>query len=309
MKVLAIVIWAAAATSWAAPEDGYSYQAPVPIPQSPQYPPTPAQYQFQWDVNDRHSGNYFGQHEQRNGDRTLGSYYVQLPDTRFMRVEYLADSEGFQPTVSIVGDAQYPDAPSKMYSQPAPAPTQVYSEPMPAPAEEYSEPMPVPAEEYTQPDPAPAQTYSELDLARQYTQPDSVPEEVYTPPILSQSSQQYSQPTLVPTQQYAQPSLAPSQQYGQPALATSQQSGQPSPAPSQQYTEPTPAPAPTQQYSQPSSSPAPTQQYSQPGPALTLLPAGEYSLPASALSPLSPEHVSGIYRARVNKITVRTVSF
>ncbi|XP_047493502.1 zyxin-like [Penaeus chinensis] len=167
MKVLVTLLWAAATASWAAPDNGHNYQASVPIPQLPQYPP--------------------------------GSYYVQLPDTRFMRVEYLADSKGFQPTVSFVGvpGCLCPD---------------VYSEPMPIPAEKYSEPMPVTAEEYSEPMPIPAQEFSCTD---QYSHPAPAPapRQQYTEPAPAPSpSQQYSQPypvlALFPAQEYSQPASA-----------------------------------------------------------------------------------------------------
>nr|XP_027223277.1 cuticle protein 21-like [Penaeus vannamei] len=96
---------------------GYNYQAPVV--QQPEYPSVPAQYNFQWDVNDQNSGNFYGQQEQRDGDNTRGSYYVQLPDSRLMRVDYYSDASGFHPTVTFEGEAQYPSAPAQVYSQPA----------------------------------------------------------------------------------------------------------------------------------------------------------------------------------------------
>ncbi|KAK3884142.1 hypothetical protein Pcinc_000912 [Petrolisthes cinctipes] len=68
----------------------------------------PANYQFQWDVNDPASGNFYGHGEQRDGDNTQGSYYVDLPDSRKMRVEYRADQGGYFPTVTFEGEAQFP---------------------------------------------------------------------------------------------------------------------------------------------------------------------------------------------------------
>ncbi|XP_042236067.1 cuticle protein 8-like [Homarus americanus] len=49
-----------------------SYNAPAPT--------GPAQYNFDWSVNDANSGNDYGHNEGRNGYDTQGSYYVQLPD-------------------------------------------------------------------------------------------------------------------------------------------------------------------------------------------------------------------------------------
>ncbi|KAK3864548.1 hypothetical protein Pcinc_029776 [Petrolisthes cinctipes] len=107
-------------------------------------PSSPAQYNFQWDVNDASSGNFYGHQEQRDGDNTQGSYYVQLPDSRLMRVEYYADQTGYHPTVTFEGEAQYPtaSAPGRSYSPPAPASS--YSPPSSAPA-------PTPSRSYTSP--------------------------------------------------------------------------------------------------------------------------------------------------------------
>lgn len=63
----------------AAPQGGgYSYQAPSApsrLGGGGQYsggPSAPAQYNFQWDVNDSPSGNFFGHQEQRDGANTQG---------------------------------------------------------------------------------------------------------------------------------------------------------------------------------------------------------------------------------------------
>ncbi|XP_064109750.1 pro-resilin-like [Macrobrachium nipponense] len=131
-----IAILSVAAVALAAPQGGYNYQGPVIQPQysapAPQYNDIPAQYNFQWDVNDQYSGNFYGHQEQRDGSNTQGSYYVQLPDTRLMKVDYYVDDFGFHPTVTYEGEAQYPSAPAQTY-QPAPAPSQVYAQPAPAP--------------------------------------------------------------------------------------------------------------------------------------------------------------------------------
>ncbi|XP_063591352.1 uncharacterized protein LOC134768460 [Penaeus indicus] len=165
----AIVALCVVAAAWAAPQGGYNYQAPVV--QQPEYPSVPAQYSFQWDVNDQYSGNYYGHQEQRDGANTHGSYYVRLPDTRLMRVEYYVDEYGFHPVITYEGEAQYPSAPAQVYSQPAPAPTQVYSQP--APSNVYSQPAPAPTQVYSQPTPAPQPTYQ---------QPTPTPSQLYSQP-------------------------------------------------------------------------------------------------------------------------------
>nr|XP_045603476.1 pro-resilin-like [Procambarus clarkii] len=81
------------------------------------YGSAPASYNFQWDVNDQPSGNFYGHEEQRDGDNTQGSYYVQLPDSRKLKVEYFVDQFGYHPTVSFEGDAQYPSGSQKGYYQ------------------------------------------------------------------------------------------------------------------------------------------------------------------------------------------------
>nr|XP_045595965.1 pro-resilin-like [Procambarus clarkii] len=80
----------------------------VPAIPRGQYGSAPAKYNFQWDVNDQPSGNFYGHGEQRDGDNTQGSYYVQLPDSRQLKVEYFVDQFGYHPTVTFEGDAQYP---------------------------------------------------------------------------------------------------------------------------------------------------------------------------------------------------------
>ncbi|XP_066955296.1 cuticle protein 18.6-like [Macrobrachium rosenbergii] len=153
MKAVVLAL-SVAAVALAAPQGGYNYQGPVVQPQysapAPEYSDAPAQYTFQWDINDQYSGNYYGHQEQRDGANTQGSYYVRLPDTRLMRVDYYVDEYGFHPTVTYEGEAQYPSAPAQIY-QPAPAPTQVYVQPAPAPQQTYQQPAPTPSQLYAQP--------------------------------------------------------------------------------------------------------------------------------------------------------------
>ncbi|XP_063862195.1 pro-resilin-like [Scylla paramamosain] len=169
VAVLSVVVATAEAASLPAPDSGYAYNGPASgggggsggggSGGSDGFS-GPAQYNFQYDVDDQPSGNFFGHQEQRDGDRTEGSYYVRLPDTRLMRVEYYVDDTGYHPTVTFEGEAQFPDGlapgagpggvPDQSYSQPAPgtAPGQSYSQPGsgtgPAPA-------PAPSQLYTAP--------------------------------------------------------------------------------------------------------------------------------------------------------------
>nr|XP_045601754.1 cuticle protein 7-like [Procambarus clarkii] len=193
MKAVALVILAgvaASAAAWAAPQGGYNYQQPA-VQGGGQYPDAPAQYNFQWDVNDEYSGNFYGHREQRDGDNTQGTYFVRLPDTRLMRVDYYADESGYHPTITYEGEAQYPSAPARGYAQPASTPSQGYS---------------LPALAHGQPASAPRQVYS---------QPASPPRQVYSQPA-SPPRQVYSQPASPPRQVYSQPAQQPSQFYTQP---------------------------------------------------------------------------------------------
>ncbi|OWR54099.1 putative cuticle protein CPR151 [Danaus plexippus plexippus] len=60
----------------------------------------PANYDFEYMVQDAPSGNDFGHRESRRGDRAEGVYYVVLPDGRKQTVEYEADQDGFKPRIS-----------------------------------------------------------------------------------------------------------------------------------------------------------------------------------------------------------------
>jgi len=60
----------------------------------------PANYEFEYHVQDAQSGNDFGHKEQRQGDVAQGKYFVLLPDGRLQTVEYTADERGFRPRIS-----------------------------------------------------------------------------------------------------------------------------------------------------------------------------------------------------------------
>ncbi|XP_042886049.1 uncharacterized protein LOC122262166 [Penaeus japonicus] len=51
------------------------------------------QYSVQYAVKDDLSGNHFGHQEDRDGYRTQGIYYVQLPDDRVQKVTYYVDGK------------------------------------------------------------------------------------------------------------------------------------------------------------------------------------------------------------------------
>ncbi|KAG6458974.1 hypothetical protein O3G_MSEX011148 [Manduca sexta] len=60
----------------------------------------PANYNFEYMVEDAASGNDFGHREARLGERAEGLYYVVLPDGRKQTVEYEADEGGYKPKIS-----------------------------------------------------------------------------------------------------------------------------------------------------------------------------------------------------------------
>ncbi|XP_071547107.1 pro-resilin-like [Panulirus ornatus] len=107
MKGVVLVLCVAGA-AWAGPE-GYVASQGSGDGQGGQSPTSaPATYLFQWAVNDAPSGNSYGHSEQRDGDVTQGNYYVQLPDSRLLRVEYIADSTGYHPVITYEGEAKFP---------------------------------------------------------------------------------------------------------------------------------------------------------------------------------------------------------
>jgi len=70
-------------------------------------------YSFQWHVSEEDSHEdevRFGHSEFRDSSSenlVRGSYWVQLPDTRIMTVQYYADNTGYYPTITYEGEAVY----------------------------------------------------------------------------------------------------------------------------------------------------------------------------------------------------------
>ena len=58
------------------------------------YPTIHPKYEYEWQVNDDYSKNNYGQTEERDGSKTVGSYFVLLPDGRTQRVSYSVDPYG-----------------------------------------------------------------------------------------------------------------------------------------------------------------------------------------------------------------------
>lgn len=81
-----------------------------------------AQYQFSYRVKDDHTGQDFGQEEERQGYNTGGEYQVSLPDGRRQIVTYsVADpNSGYVADVTYTGEARYEDTPGETLRQPYP---------------------------------------------------------------------------------------------------------------------------------------------------------------------------------------------
>ncbi|XP_063591094.1 cuticle protein 21-like [Penaeus indicus] len=110
-----------AAAAWAS--EGFHYHPQATHAHKPAY--KPARYNYKWEVKDKTSRNYYGHEEHRDGALTHGSYFVHLPDSRLMRVDYYVDEYGYHPTITFEGEAKYPSpkdysAPSNGYSAPPP---------------------------------------------------------------------------------------------------------------------------------------------------------------------------------------------
>ena len=85
---------------------------------APSYPDAPAQYNYNYKVEDADSSNNYGAQENRDGQATSGSYYVSLPDGRLQKVTYTVNGEGgYVAEVTYEGEAQYPEE-TKSYSSP-----------------------------------------------------------------------------------------------------------------------------------------------------------------------------------------------
>ena len=77
---------------------------------APSYADVPASYSYDWAVKDDYSNNNYGQTESRNGDKTIGSYYVLLPDGRTQTVTYTIDGYGgYVADITYSGEAKYPE--------------------------------------------------------------------------------------------------------------------------------------------------------------------------------------------------------
>jgi len=95
-KIVAIIAWLTVGVTSQLP---YAYKTPS----------HPAQYKYDWRVQDAYSANDFGQEEARSGYNIDGGYSVLLPDGRKQIVTYkVADAHsGYVADVRYEGEAKY----------------------------------------------------------------------------------------------------------------------------------------------------------------------------------------------------------
>lgn len=68
----------------------------------------PAQYEFQYGVQDPHTGDHKSQSEVRHGDTVKGEYSLVEPDGSIRKVQYTADPhKGFNAVVTRNGHATH----------------------------------------------------------------------------------------------------------------------------------------------------------------------------------------------------------
>ena len=103
-----------------ADERPYSYRPPQSYgsDESSEESYEDARYHFQWNVNEDY--NNFGHQEQRDGDNTQGTYYVNLPDSRRQTVTYYVNGDsGYVAEVNYEGEAQFPQSGEYKQAQPS----------------------------------------------------------------------------------------------------------------------------------------------------------------------------------------------
>ncbi|XP_066947198.1 cuticle protein 7-like [Macrobrachium rosenbergii] len=154
-------------------------------------PTEPANYNFEFAVEDGYSGANFNHQEEREEDNTQGSYSVQLPDGRLQTVTYYVDGDsGYIAEVSYEGEAQYSEpeeeseessetAPIYAAPEPKPRPTApIYAAPEPKPRPTYSRPTYAPRKPSAKPKPRP--TYQ--PASEESEEEEETPETLYGPP-------------------------------------------------------------------------------------------------------------------------------
>ncbi|XP_045507960.1 pro-resilin-like [Colias croceus] len=93
MKLFIIFVAFAIASAYGKPQyDGYPVNGAA----------SDNNYLYKYMVKQEPVGPNFGQRESRIGNRVVGMYYVLLPDGRIQKVDYVADENGYRPTVSYL---------------------------------------------------------------------------------------------------------------------------------------------------------------------------------------------------------------
>ncbi|KAK7076331.1 hypothetical protein SK128_016686 [Halocaridina rubra] len=93
--------------------ESYEYR-PRRVSSEESYESSEARYNFNWAVDHDPSSNEFGHQENRDGDETQGSYYVELPDGRVQRVTYHVNGDdGYVAKVTYEGSLESGSAESR----------------------------------------------------------------------------------------------------------------------------------------------------------------------------------------------------
>ncbi|XP_076269583.1 larval cuticle protein A2B-like [Rhynchophorus ferrugineus] len=79
------------------------YAASAPAHTNQEEENGPVQYQFSYNVQDEHSGDYHSQEEKRDGHQVVGQYALRQPDGTVRIVKYFDDGHGFNAAVEIQG--------------------------------------------------------------------------------------------------------------------------------------------------------------------------------------------------------------
>ncbi|CAH2056568.1 unnamed protein product, partial [Iphiclides podalirius] len=87
------------------------HQPPLPLYLPLQYQDPTPNYNFAYEVNAAHTGDYKRQQESRRGDAVLGQYSLLQPDGLTRTVEYRADDHsGFNAVVNSEGRSNGPNS-------------------------------------------------------------------------------------------------------------------------------------------------------------------------------------------------------
>jgi hypothetical protein len=115
--VLLLLLSAVVGLSRAAPQPQAESETESPIADSKDDKDDSQAYNYNWEVNDPESKNYYGQEQSADETgRVEGKYYVWLADGRLMTVSYYVDGDsGFVPKITFSDPGFTPpaDAPAR----------------------------------------------------------------------------------------------------------------------------------------------------------------------------------------------------